>query len=82
MDLPGVISADLRLNEPRYPALPAIMKAKKKEIKKMTPADLGVDTTPKVVISKLSEPPQRASGRIVEDVAELIRCLKEEAKII
>ncbi|MBC2715642.1 MAG: electron transfer flavoprotein subunit beta/FixA family protein [Desulfobacteraceae bacterium] len=48
MDLPGVISADLRLNEPRYPALPAIMKAKKKEIKKMSPSDLGVDTTPKV----------------------------------
>lgn len=82
MDLPGVISADLRLNEPRYPALPAIMKAKKKEIKKMTPADLGVDTTPKVVISKLSEPPQRGGGRIVEDVAELIKALKEEARVI
>ncbi len=82
MDLPGVISADLRLNEPRYPALPAIMKAKKKEIKKMTPADLGVDTTPKVVISKLSEPPQRASGRIVEDVAELIKALREEARVL
>lgn len=82
MDLPGVISADLRLNEPRYPALPAIMKAKKKEIKKMTPADLGVDATPKVVITRLVEPPQREGGRIVEDVAELIKALKEEARVI
>ncbi|MBC2713782.1 MAG: electron transfer flavoprotein subunit beta/FixA family protein [Desulfobacteraceae bacterium] len=82
IDLPGVVSADLRLNEPRYPALPAIMKAKKKEIKKMTPADLGVDTTPRVVITQLAEPPQRKGGRIVEDVAELIKALKEEAKVI
>jgi len=48
----------------------------------MMPADLGVDTTPKVVISKLSEPPQRASGRIVEDVAELIKALREEARVL
>lgn len=82
MDLPGVISADLRLNEPRYPALPAIMKAKKKEIKKVAPADLGVDTTPKVVITQLAEPQQRKGGRIVEDVAELIKALKEEARVI
>ncbi|NOY70376.1 MAG: electron transfer flavoprotein subunit beta/FixA family protein [Deltaproteobacteria bacterium] len=82
MDLPGVISADLRLNEPRYPALPAIMKARKKEIKKMTPADLGVDTTSKVVITQLAEPPQRKGGRIVEDVAELVKALKEEALVI
>lgn len=82
MDLPGIVSADLRLNEPRYPALPAIMKAKKKEIKKMTPADLGVDTTPKVVVKTMAEPPQRGGGRIVEDVAELIKALKEEARVI
>lgn len=82
MDLPGIISADLRLNEPRYPALPAIMKAKKKEIKKMTPADLGVDATPKVVITQLAEPEQRKGGRIVEDVAELIKALREEARVI
>ncbi|RJP84207.1 MAG: electron transfer flavoprotein subunit beta/FixA family protein [Desulfobacteraceae bacterium] len=82
MDLPGVISADLRLNEPRYPALPAIMKAKKKEIKKVTPSDLGVDITPKVVVTRLSEPPRRKSGRIVADVAELIKALKEEARVL
>jgi electron transfer flavoprotein beta subunit len=82
MDLPGVISADLRLNEPRYPALPAIMKAKKKEIKKMTPSDLGVDPTPKVVITQLAEPEERKGGRIVEDVAELIKALREEARVI
>ena len=82
MDLPGIISADLRLNEPRYPALPAIMKAKKKEIKKMSPADLGVDTTPKVIVKTLAEPPQRGGGRIVADVAELIKALKEEARVI
>ena len=82
MDLPGIISADLRLNEPRYPALPAIMKAKKKELKTYSQADLGVDIQPKIIIKKMSAPPQRQGGRIVEDVAELIRCLKEEAKVI
>ena len=82
MDLPGVISADLRLNEPRYPALPAIMKAKKKEIKKFSPGDLGVDMAPKVVVRTLAEPPQRGGGRIVEDVDELIKALKEEAKVL
>ena len=82
MDLPGIISADLRLNEPRYPALPAIMKAKKKELKSFSPGDLGVDVSPKVIIKKMAEPQQRTGGRIVEDVPELIRCLKEEAKII
>jgi electron transfer flavoprotein beta subunit len=82
LDLPGIISADLRLNEPRYPALPAIMKAKKKELKSFSPGDLGVDVSPKVIIKKMAEPPQRKGGRIVEDVSELIRCLKEEAKII
>jgi electron transfer flavoprotein beta subunit len=82
MDLPGVISADLRLNEPRYPALPAIMKAKKKEIKKVSPSDLGIDTAPKVIIRTMAEPPQRGAGRIVEDVPALIKALKEEAKIL
>ena len=82
IDLPGVVSADLRLNEPRYPALPAIMKAKKKEIKQMSPADLAVDLTPKVVVAIMSEPPQRKGGRIVEDVTQLVKLLKEEAKVI
>jgi electron transfer flavoprotein beta subunit len=82
IDLPCIISADLRLNEPRYPALPAIMKAKKKELKIMNPTDLGVDVSPKIIIKKMAEPPQRQGGRIVEDVSELIKCLKEEARII
>ncbi len=82
LDLPGIISADLRLNEPRYPALPAIMKAKKKELKTITPTDLGVDISPKVVIKKMAEPQQRKGGRIVADVLELVKCLKEEARVI
>ncbi len=82
MDLPGVISADLRLNEPRYPSLPAIMKAKKKEIKKMTVEDIGVDTSAKVVITQLAKPHQRKGGRIVEDVEELIKALKNEVRVI
>jgi electron transfer flavoprotein beta subunit len=82
LDLPGVISADLRLNEPRYPALPAIMKAKKKEIKKLTPAELGVDTTPKVAIRRMAEPPRRKGGRMVADVASLVKALKDEARVI
>jgi len=82
MDLPGIISADLRLNEPRYPALPAIMKAKKKELKTITPGELGVDVRPKVIIKNMAVPPQREGGRIVSDVPALIRLLKEEAKVI
>ena len=82
MDLPGIISADLRLNEPRYPALPAIMKAKKKELKTITPGELGVDARPKVILKTMAPPPQRAGGRIVSDVPELIRLLKEDAKVI
>ena len=82
MDLPGIISADLRLNEPRYPALPAIMKAKKKELKTITPSELGVDVRPNVIIKNMAVPPQRGVGRIVSDVPDLIRLLKEEAKVI
>lgn len=82
MDLPGIISADLRLNEPRYPALPAIMKAKKKEMQVIDPPTLGVDMTPKVVIKKMAEPPKRQGGRIVADVAALVRALKEEEGLI
>jgi electron transfer flavoprotein beta subunit len=82
IDLPGIISADLRLNEPRYPALPAIMKAKKKEIKIFAPSDLGVNVTPKVLIKKMAEPPKRKGGRIVADVNELVQALKEEARVI
>lgn len=82
MDLPGIISADLRLNEPRYPALPAIMKAKKKELQSLKLNDLSIEIVPKVIIKMMAEPPQRQGGRIVSDVPELIRLLKEEAKVI
>jgi len=82
MDLPGVISADLRLNEPRYPALPAVMKAEKKELKTMNPSDLDIEMHPKVIVKKMAEPTQRKGGRMAQDVPELIRWLREEAKII
>jgi electron transfer flavoprotein beta subunit len=82
MDLPGIISADLRLNEPRYPALPAVMKANKKELKIYNPSDLGVEMHPKVIIKKMVQPPRRKGGCIVPDVPALIRWLKEEAKVI
>ena len=80
--LPALITTQRGLNEPRYASLPGIMKAKKKEMKTVSPIDLGVDVAPKVVIKKMAEPAQRKGGRIVGDVAELIKCLKEEAKII
>ncbi len=81
-DMPGIITAELRLNEPRYASLPGIMKAKRKPLDKMTPADLGVEVTPALVVKGMSEPPQRQAGKIVEDVDELVRLLHEEAKVI
>lgn len=74
--LPAVVSADLRLNEPRYATLPNIMKAKKKPIKKMSPKDLGVDTTPRIEIVSVEDPPVREAGSKVQDVDELISKLK------
>ena len=82
MDLPGIVSADLRLNEPRYPALPDVMKANKKELKMYNPSELGVDMQPKVIVKQLAEPPRREGGRIVPDVPALIRWLKEDARVI
>ena len=82
MDLPGVISADLRLNEPRYPALPAVMKANKKELKIYNPSELGVEMQPKVIVKRLAEPPGRKGGCILPDVPALVRWLKEDAKVI
>lgn len=82
LDLPGVISADLRLNEPRYPALPAVMKANKKELKVYNPSELGVEMQPKVIVKRLAEPTGREGGSIVPDVPALIKWLKEEAKVI
>jgi len=82
MDLPGIVSADLRLNEPRYPALPDVLKANKKELKMYNPSELGVDMHPKVIVKQLAEPPRRKGGCIVPDVPALIRWLKEDAKVI
>nr|CAH7721258.1 unnamed protein product [Callosobruchus chinensis] len=75
--LPVVISADLRLNEPRYATLPNIMKAKKKPIKKVTPKDLGVDTAARIEIVNVEEPPVRKGGTIIPDVDTLAAKLKE-----
>ena len=80
--LPVVVTTDLRLNEPRYASLPNIMKAKKKPIEEMTPADLGVDPAPRLTLVKVVEPPKRHAGIIVETVAELVDKLKNEAKVI
>ncbi len=80
--LPCVVTAELRLNAPRYPSLPGIMKAKKKEIKELKLADLVGDTTPRVKIVKLTPPAQRKAGIIVPDVAALIDKLRNEAKVL
>lgn len=79
--LPAVISADLRLNEPRYATLPNIMKAKKKKIAKMTPEDLGVDITPRLKVTKVVDPPVRQSGDKVPDVDTLIAKLVEKGHL-
>ena len=78
VNLPAVISADLRLNEPRYATLPNIMKAKKKKIEKMKPADLGVDVAPRIEIISVEDPPVREAGAKVADVDELVAKLKEK----
>ncbi|HWH74138.1 MAG TPA: electron transfer flavoprotein subunit beta/FixA family protein [Methylibium sp.] len=80
--LPAVVTADLRLNEPRYVTLPNIMKAKKKTLEVMKPADLGVDVSPRLRTVKVSEPPKRGAGVKVPDVATLVAKLKNEAKVI
>jgi electron transfer flavoprotein beta subunit len=80
--LPAVCSVDLRLNEPRYASLPNIMKAKKKPIDMKTPADFGVDPTPRLTTVKVVEPPPRQAGVKVADVAELVSKLRNEAKVI
>ena len=82
LTLPGVVSADLRLNEPRYVTLPNIMKAKKKQLDVLKPADLGVDVAPRITTLKVSEPPKRSAGVKVPDVATLVAKLKTEAKVI
>ncbi|XP_071841627.1 electron transfer flavoprotein subunit beta-like [Apostichopus japonicus] len=75
--LPAVVTADLRLNEPRYATLPSIMKAKKKKIDKKTPADLGIDVTPTIEIVRVEDPPVREAGQKVETVDDMVNKLKE-----
>ncbi|MDE2048925.1 MAG: electron transfer flavoprotein subunit beta/FixA family protein [Betaproteobacteria bacterium] len=82
INLPAVVTTDLRLNEPRYVTLPNIMKAKKKPLDTVKPADLGVDVTPRIKTLKVVEPPKRGAGVKVPDVATLVAKLKNEAKVI
>jgi electron transfer flavoprotein beta subunit len=82
MTLPAVLTTDLRLNEPRYATLPNIMKAKKKPLETVKPADLGVDVAPRLKTLKVAEPPRRSAGVRVADVAQLVDKLKNEAKVI
>ena len=80
--LPAIVTADLRLNEPRYASLPNIMKAKKKPIAEQAPADLGVDVTPRLTVLKTVEPAGRKGGVKVGSVAELVSKLKTEAGVL
>merc|ERR1712010_274506 len=78
VSLPAVLSADLRLNEPRYATLPNIMKAKKKKVDKVTPKDLGVDLTPRIKVVSVEDPPVREAGAKVADVDELVAKMKDK----
>jgi len=82
LKLPAIVTTDLRLNEPRYASLPNIMKARKKPIETVKPADLGVDATPRLTVLKVEEPPKRQAGKKVGSVAELVDKLRNEAKVI
>jgi electron transfer flavoprotein beta subunit len=77
-----VLTADLRLNTPRYATLPNIMKAKKKPLDVVKPDALGVDVAPRLKTLKVAEPPRRQGGVMVKDVAELVAKLRNEAKVI
>jgi electron transfer flavoprotein beta subunit len=80
--LPAIVTTDLRLNEPRYASLPNIMKARKKPIETVKPADLGIDPAPRLTVVSVAEPPKRQAGVKVKSVAELVEKLKLEAKVI
>jgi len=82
INLPAIVTTDLRLNEPRYASLPNIMKAKKKPIDELTPDELGVDVAPRLETLKVEEPPKREAGVMVETVGELVDKLKNEARVI
>ena len=76
LDMPAIVTTDLRLNEPRYASLPNIMKAKKKPLDMKTPEDFGVDVTPRLTVTHVAEPPVRQAGELVEDVDTLVMKLK------
>ena len=80
--LPAIVTVDLRLNEPRYASLPNIMKARKKKIARLAPADLGVDPAPRLTVLKVEEPPKRQAGVKVASVAELVDKLHDDAGVI
>ena len=82
VNVPAIITCDLRLNEPRYASLPNIMKSKKKPLEQINASDLGIDTKPRIVQIKVEEPPKRKAGVKVANVAELVNKLKNEAKVI
>ena len=82
IDLPAVVTTDLRLNEPRYASLPNIMKAKKKQLDTKAPADYGVDTAPRLNVLSVTEPKKREAGIKVESIEELVEKLKTEAGVI
>ena len=82
VNLPAIVTCDLRLNEPRYASLPNIMKAKKKPIDQKSPADFGVDTSPRLTVLKVVEPPKRQAGIKVESVSEVVEKRKNEAGVI
>ena len=82
LELPAIVTTDLRLNEPRYASLPNIMKAKKKPLDKKAAADLGVDVSPRLEVIKTEEPEGRKAGVKVADVAELVDKLKNEAGVL
>jgi electron transfer flavoprotein beta subunit len=82
LNMPAVVTTDLRLNQPRYASLPNIMKAKKKPIETLSPSDLGVDVAPRLTTLKVEEPAARKGGVKVPDVATLVDKLKNEAKVI
>ena len=82
VNIPAIVTCDLRLNEPRYASLPNIMKAKKKQLEQLNASNLGVDTKPRIEQIKVEEPPKRKAGIKVANVAELVEKLKNEAKVI
>ena len=82
INLPAIVTSDLRLNEPRYASLPNIMKAKQKPLESLSAEELGIDLNPRITTVKVSPPPEREAGIIVESIDELVDKLKNEAKVI